>query len=55
VWTIDAMMRWFYLEYHETVPQIVQTPSAQLPAKALTETPIVQTLSAKFKNTFTLS
>jgi len=48
-------MRRFYVEYHETAPQIAQTPSAQLPAKIQTETPIVQTLFAQFTYSFTLS
>ena len=48
-------MRRFYLEYHETVPQIAQTVSGQLPAKTPTETPIQQTVSAQFTPTFTLS
>jgi len=48
-------MRRFYLEYHETVPQITQTVSGQLPAKTPTETPIGQTVSAQFTPTFTLS
>lgn len=48
-------MRRFYLEYHETVPQIPQTVSAKLPAKTPTETPIRQTLSAQFTPRFTLS
>jgi len=48
-------IRRFYLEYHETVPQIAQTVSGQLPAKTTTETPIGQTLSAQFTPTFTLS
>jgi predicted nuclease of restriction endonuclease-like (RecB) superfamily len=48
-------MRRFYLEYHETVPQIAQTVSGQLPAKMPTETPIQQTVSAKFTPTFALS
>ncbi|MFA5416633.1 MAG: PDDEXK nuclease domain-containing protein [Methanoregula sp.] len=48
-------MRRFYLEYHETVPQIAQTVSGQLPAKSQTETPIRQTLSAQFTPAFTLS
>jgi len=48
-------MRDFYVEYHETVPQITQTVSGQLPAKIQTETPIMQTLSAKLPNNFTLS
>ncbi len=38
-------MRRFYLEYHETEPQIPQTLSGQLPAETLTETPIRQILS----------
>jgi hypothetical protein len=40
-------MRRFYIEYHETVPQIPQTVSAKLPANAPTETPIMQTRFAK--------
>jgi len=48
-------MRRFYLDYHETVPQIPQTVSGKLPAKTPTETPIGQTLSAQFTPTFTLS
>jgi len=48
-------MRRFYLEYHETVPQIPQTVSGKLPAKTPTETPIWQTLSAQFTPRFTLS
>ncbi|GAB6285239.1 MAG: PDDEXK nuclease domain-containing protein [Methanoregula sp.] len=48
-------MRRFYLEYHETAPQIPQTVSAKLPAKAQTETPIRQTLSDQFTPAFTLS
>jgi predicted nuclease of restriction endonuclease-like (RecB) superfamily len=48
-------MRDFYVEYHETVPQIAQTVSGQLPAKTQTETPIMQTLSAQFTSAFTLS
>jgi len=48
-------MRRFYLEYHETVPQIAQTVSGQLPAKIQMETPIRQTLSAQFTPAFTLS
>jgi len=48
-------MRDFYVEYHEAVPQIPQTVSGKLPAKTQTETPIMQTLSAKLPNNFTLS
>jgi len=48
-------IRRFYLEYRETVPQIAQTVSGQLPAKTTTETPIGQTLSAQFTPPFTLS
>lgn len=48
-------MRRFYIEYRETVPQIPQTVSAKLPAKTMTETPIMQTLSAKLTPPFTLS
>jgi predicted nuclease of restriction endonuclease-like (RecB) superfamily len=48
-------MRDFYVEYHDTVPQIPQTVSGKLPAKTQTETPIMQTLSAKLPNNFTLS
>ena len=48
-------MRRFYLDYHETVPQIPQTVSGKLPAQPHGETPIVQTMSAQFANTFTLS
>jgi len=48
-------MRRFYLEYHDTVPQIAQTVSGQLPAKTPTEMPIMQTLSAKLTPHFTLS
>ena len=48
-------MRRFYLDYHETLLQIPQTVSGQLPAKTPTETPIGQTLSAQFTPTFTLS
>ena len=48
-------MRRFYLEYHENVPQIPQTVSAQLPAQTQTETPIGQTVSAQFTYSFTLS
>jgi len=48
-------MRRFYLEYHETVPQITQTVSGQLPAKIQTDPPIVQTLFAQFTYSFTLS
>jgi len=48
-------MRQFYLEYHETVPQIRQTLSDQLPAIVPTETPIRQTLSDQFTPRFTLS
>jgi len=48
-------MRRFYLEYHETLPPIAQTVSGKLPAKTQTETQIVQTLSAQFTPTFTLS
>jgi predicted nuclease of restriction endonuclease-like (RecB) superfamily len=48
-------MRLFYLEYHETLPQIAQTVSGQLPAKISTETPIGQTLSDLFTPRFTLS
>jgi predicted nuclease of restriction endonuclease-like (RecB) superfamily len=48
-------MRLFYLEYCDSAPQIPQTPSAQLPAKLLTETPIGQTLSDLFTSRFTLS
>jgi predicted nuclease of restriction endonuclease-like (RecB) superfamily len=48
-------MRRFYLEYHETVPQIPQIASAKLPAKTPTKTPIRQTLSAQFTPWFTLS
>jgi predicted nuclease of restriction endonuclease-like (RecB) superfamily len=48
-------MRRFYLDYHETVPQIPQTASGKLPAKIPTETPIGQTLSAQFTPNFTLS
>ena len=48
-------MRRFYLEYHETVPQIPQTVSGKLPAKTPTETPIRQTQSAQFTPRFTLS
>ena len=46
-------IRRFYLEYHETVPQIAQTVSGQLPAKTPIETPIGQTLSAQFTPVFT--
>ena len=45
----------FYIEYRETVPQIAQTVSGKLPAKTPTETPIMQTLSAKLTPNFTLS
>ena len=48
-------MRRFYIEYHETVPQIPQTVSAKLPAKTTTGTPIGQTRSAQFIPAFTLS
>ena len=48
-------MRDFYIEYRETVPQIAQTVSGKLPAKTPTETPIMQTLSAKLTPNFTLS
>ena len=48
-------MRRFYLDYHETVPQIPQTVSGKLPAKTHREIPIVQALSAQFAHTFTLS
>ena len=48
-------MRDFYIEYRETVPQIAQTVSGQFPAKTSTETPIMQTLSAKLTTNFTLS
>jgi len=48
-------MRDFYIEYREAVPQIAQTVSGRLPAKTPTETPIMQTLSAKLTPTFTLS
>lgn len=48
-------MRLFYLEYVETVPQIPQTVSAQLPAKTQTGTPISQTVSDQFKPRFSLS
>jgi len=48
-------IRRFYLEYRETVPQIAQTVSGQLPAKTTMETPIGQTLSAQFTPSFTLS
>ena len=37
-------IRRFYLEYRNITPQIVQTLSAQLPEKTLTEAPIGQTL-----------
>jgi hypothetical protein len=47
-------MRQFYLEYRDSVPQIVQTPSAQLSAKAPNETPIGQTLSDLFTPRFTV-
>jgi len=48
-------MRRFYLEYYETIPNIPQTVSAQLPAQCPTKTPIRQTLSAQFTPRFTLS
>jgi len=48
-------MRRFYLDYHETVPQIPQTVSGKLPAKTPTETPISQTVSDQFIPRFTLS
>lgn len=48
-------MRRFYLEYHDTVPQIPQTVSGKLPAKTMTAIPISQTLSDQFKPVFTLS
>ena len=48
-------MRLFYLEYHETVPQIAQTVSAKSPTKTPTETPISQTVSDQFIPRFTLS
>ncbi|PKL68525.1 MAG: DUF1016 domain-containing protein [Methanomicrobiales archaeon HGW-Methanomicrobiales-1] len=48
-------MRDFYIEYRETIPQISQTGSGELPAKIPTETPIMQTLSAKLTPHFTLS
>ncbi|GAB6285247.1 MAG: PDDEXK nuclease domain-containing protein [Methanoregula sp.] len=48
-------MRRFYVEYHETIPQITQTVSGQLPAKSQMEPPIRQTLSDQFTPTFTLS
>jgi hypothetical protein len=48
-------MRRFYLEYHETVPQITQTLSGQSPATVPAKAPIVQTLSAQLTNNFTLS
>lgn len=48
-------MRDFYIEYRETVPQIPQTVSGQLPAKKPTEIPIMQTLSAKLTPRFTIS
>ena len=48
-------MRLFYLEYHETVPQIAQTLSAKSPTKTPTETPISQTVSDQFIPRFTLS
>lgn len=62
------LMRRFYIEYHETVPQISptvsgkspvtyqipQTVSAKLPAQSYDESPIRQTLSAQFVQRFTL-
>jgi predicted nuclease of restriction endonuclease-like (RecB) superfamily len=48
-------MRRFYLEYSENLHQITQTLSGQLPAQLRTESPIRQTLSAKFIPRFTLS
>jgi len=48
-------MRLFYLEYHDSTPQIAQTRSAQLPARTLTDTPISQTVSDQFIPRFTLS
>ena len=48
-------MRRFYVEYHETVPQIPQTVSGKLPVRTQSETQIVQTLSAQFTPAFTLS
>jgi predicted nuclease of restriction endonuclease-like (RecB) superfamily len=48
-------MRRFYLDYHETVPQIPQTVSGKLPAKTDSEKSIVQALPAQFASTFTLS
>ena len=48
-------MRRFYVEYHETVPQIPQTVSGKLPVRTQSETQIVQTLSAQFTPAFTIS
>lgn len=48
-------MRRFYIEYCEMVPKIPQTESGKLPAKTPTETPIMQTLSAKSTPRFTLA
>ena len=48
-------MRLFYIEYHETVPQIAQTLSAKSPTKTPMETPISQTVSDQFIPRFTLS
>jgi predicted nuclease of restriction endonuclease-like (RecB) superfamily len=48
-------MRRFYLEYYDLTPQIAQTPSAQLLAKAPTKIPIGQKLSDQFTHSFTLS
>ena len=48
-------MRHFYIEYHETAPQIPQTVSGKSLAVLPKKTPIRQTLSAEFTNRFTLS
>lgn len=48
-------MRRFFLEYHDTVPQIPQTLSAKSPEKLLVKSSNRQTLSAQFVPRFTLS
>jgi predicted nuclease of restriction endonuclease-like (RecB) superfamily len=48
-------MRRFYLDYHETVPQIPQTVSGKLPITVPNEPPISQTVSDQFIPQFTLS
>ena len=48
-------MRQFYLEYHEAVSEIALIDTGQSPPTVNVNVPIVQTLSAQFANTFTLS